>query len=212
MDQLKRHPVRWAALILVLLLMAYLTACAPIAIPTASLPPDAIATPAGSPSASPVRIVRRNAEDLIMSLSDFPLTGYKMTIDETNNVFLRTRTFEALEKSASRPPYVSVSLAVSATAGEALEYYRNLEACTAVIPGSTENRVSAPAAGEKSFACVAIKDGARVYVLYVAYALGNVVVVVGLQPSLLTLDAALEQATTLARQQIDIVSRKAPPS
>jgi hypothetical protein len=54
-----------------------------------------------------------------MSLSDFPLTGYKMTVNETNNVFLRQRTFEALEPSTSRSPFINVALAVSATVGEA---------------------------------------------------------------------------------------------
>ena len=148
-----------------------------------------------------------------MSLSDFPLTGYKMTIVETNTVDLRERTFEPVEPSASRSPHITIALAVSTAVGVAQQYYRNLSTCGPPVPGVSTDPVSAPATGDSSFACADSTDGRAIHVMYVAYGLGNVVVAVNLQPApSMNLSSALDQAVMLARQQLTIVMQKAPPN
>jgi len=156
-----------------------------------------------------------------LPLNEFPLSGYKISLDSGFQTYWR-RTFDPLAPVGAEYDYLDLGVTVipgSPVEGE-MRYYLGQNKCEATtdrggthggVGPKSAQLVTAPTVGDFSSACAfAFPDGFGKFDLNASYR--NVLIWVQVSPRFgVTQSAALDQAIAIAKRQISVLDRISVP-
>lgn len=200
-----------------------LSACAsaPEVAALTPVPPVSVAVTVQSATPPPIPTVRQvglRADQFIIPLNEFPLAGFKVAGDYGTATYWR-RTFDPLARIGAEYWYIDVSVrshigpigARAAVAERGCQTYKENAGTFDGVGPKSATLVSAPASGDEAFACAYAWEQGDVKFDYLV-ATRNVVVWVQVSPNRsVTQAAAIGAMVEIARRQIAIIDRVAPP-